>query len=369
VTTLNGPRAGSTKLRDVAQRARVSTASVSRFVNNPATVSQELRTRIESAISELAYVPHWAARSLASKRSHTIGAVVPTLKLAIFGAGIEALQERLHESSYTLLFASCQYDLTREVELVRSIVNRRVDGIVLVGHQHEEPIYQMMNNARIPFVNTYAYDPDSPYPCIGFDNYKAAHRMARHLLDIGHRRFGVITSTLRNNDRISARLQGILAALSDADIEPDLIMEVEYAIEGGRRALRELLSRHPDITAVPCTTDAHGIGAILEAAQMGIGVPAQLSVTGFDDLDLARQVSPSLTTVHVPADELGHRAAEYILAAIDEKARSPKIELSVDLVLRESHAPPRRRSRIRAASSEPAGGTRRFAAATCDITD
>jgi hypothetical protein len=116
VKTRDGSRAGATKLRDVAQRAGVSTASVSRFVNDPATVSQELRTRIESAIAELAYVPHWAARALASKRSHTIGAVVPTLKLAIFGAGIEALQERLHDSGYTLLFASCQYDLTREVE-------------------------------------------------------------------------------------------------------------------------------------------------------------------------------------------------------------------------------------------------------------
>jgi LacI family transcriptional regulator len=177
----------------------------------------------------------------------------------------------------------------------------------------------------------------------------------------------VITSTLRNTDRISARVRGMVDALSDAGAEPALVMEAEYTIEGGRRALRELLRRHPDVTAVPCTTDAHGIGAILEAAQMGIEIPGQLSVTGFDDLDLARQISPSLTTVCVPADELGHRAAEYILAAIEDKAYPPKIELAVDLVLRDSHAPPRRRSLLRAA--EAPGETPRFRAAGGDLSD
>ncbi len=338
------PHGRTARLRDVAERAGTSSASVSRFVNDPDTVSAALRGRIEAAISELSYVPHWAARSLASNKSNTIGAVVPTLEIAIFGAGVEALQERLHDFGYTLLFASCQYDLSRESELVRSIVKQRVDGIVLVGNQHDAAVYQMMRNAGIPFVNTYAYDPSSPFPCIGFDNYRAASRMMRHLLDIGHRHLGIISSMAHDNDRIRARLQGFLDSLSRAGIilERDLTIETKYSMDDGRRALRELLRREPRITAVACTTDAHAIGAVLEAASIGIDVPRRLSVTGFDDLNLARQITPALTTVHVPADELGRRAAEYILAAVDKKANPPCIELSVDLVLRDSHAPPPR---------------------------
>jgi LacI family transcriptional regulator len=340
--SLRQRQAGAANLRDVAERAGVSTASVSRFVNDPATVSQALRVRIQRAVSELAYVPHWAARSLASNRSHTIGAVVPTLEIAIFSAGIEALQERLHDFGYTLLFASCQYDLSRELELVRSIVRQRVDGIVLVGNRHDASVYEMMVNARIPFVSTYAFEPHSAHPCIGFDNHEAAFRMMRHLLDIGHRRFGIISSPGHDNDRVSARLGGFMDALSAAgvDLAKELTIETEYSIEEGRRAFRELLRRDSGITALPCTTDAHALGAVFEARHMGIEIPRELSVTGFDDLDLARQISPSLTTVHVPADDLGRRAAEYILAAVEGKMRPPAVELPVDLVLRESHAPP-----------------------------
>lgn len=336
---------GAAKLRDVAERAGVSTASVSRFVNDPETVSLGLRGRIESAIYELSYVPHWAARSLASNKSHTIGAVVPTLKIAIFGAGIEALQERLHDFGYTLLFASCQYDLSREVELVRSIVRQRVDGIVLVGNQHDTSVYQMITNAGIPFINTYAFESEATYPCIGFDNRKAASKMMRHLIDIGHRRFGIISSMVRDNDRVRARLTGFRDALLGAgvSIAADLVIETDYSVDDGGRALRELLRRDSEITAVACTTDAHAIGVILEADRLGVDIPSQLSVTGFDDLDLSSQISPSLTTVHVPTDELGRRAADYILAAVEKKAYPPTIELSVDLVLRGSHAPPAQR--------------------------
>jgi LacI family transcriptional regulator len=334
-------RAGAIRLQDVARRAGVSTASVSRVLNNPQTVSGELRSRIESAMAEMEYVPHWAARALASQRSRTVGAIVPTLGIAIFAAGVEALQERLHDHGHTLLISSSQYDPGREVELARSLIERGVDGLVLVGNEHDEAIYRFLENAEIPLVNTYSYSAQSPHPCVGFDNRSAAHRLVQHLLDLGHRRFGLITSPLRNNDRIRYRLEGMRACLQQADVPvaDSAVVETPYSINDGRRALRELMSRHPGITAVACTTDAHAIGVVLEATVMGIKVPGRLSVTGFDDLNLSAQVSPSLTTVHAPADELGRRTADIILAAIDGQAYPYRTELPVDVILRQSTGP------------------------------
>lgn len=330
--------------KEVATRAGVSTATVSRLLNGKGIVSDSLRARIEAAVNDLDYVPHWAARTLASKESRTIGAIVPTLDLSIFTAGIEALQERLHEHRYTLLLASYQYRLSREVELARSFIERGVDGLVLVGNEHDEALYRLAENADIPIVNTYALARNAAHPCIGFDNRGAAARIVRLLIDIGHRDFGLITNSLADNDRVAARLDGMRSALSDAGIvlPGDATIEIEYSIDDARRAFADLIRRRPGITAIACTNDAHAIGVLLEAAKMGIEVPRRLSVTGFDDIPLARQISPTLTTVHVPAAELGRRAADFIVAQRSGASALQATSLALDLVARESHAPPPR---------------------------
>ncbi len=329
-------------LRDVAARAGVSSASVSRVLNNPQAVSEGVRRRVQNAMAEMEYVPHWAARSLATRRSRTIGAVVPTLGISIFATGVEALQNRLQDFGYTLLLASTQYDVSKEATLVSTLLQRGVDGLVLVGHDHDPTVFDMIKAAAVPLVTTYHHEPAAKVASVGFDNQLASYRMVEHLLDLGHRKFGLITTSVSQNDRVRARLNGMLRCLADNKVHlpKEHVIEARYSIEDGRRALRALFTSPQVPTAVACTTDVLAIGAVQEAAGIGLLVPRDLSITGFDDLELSSQIIPPLTTIHVPADEIGHRTAELILSAIEEMSVPKNVELTAELILRRSTAPP-----------------------------
>jgi LacI family transcriptional regulator len=335
--------AAKTRLADVAKLAGVSAATVSRAINSPEKVSPGLRQRVAAAVDALHYVPHGAARALASRRSRTIGAVVPTLDIAIFASGVVALQNRLDASGYTLLVANAAYDLEREAKEVRALIERGVDGLVLVGNMHAPSVHRLLTRNRVPFVNTYCFDRGDESPCIGIDNRGAAYRMVAYLLDLGHRDFGVITSPVRNNDRIAARRDGALAALGDHGLESARtpVLEVPYTIADGRSALKSLLGRDHGVTAVVCTADVLAIGAVQECHALGVKVPGHVSITGFDDLDLAVHLEPPLTTVRVPAAELGEKAADYLLSRIDGSTVPDRVELTASLIVRGSTGRPR----------------------------
>lgn len=330
-------------IREVAKAARVSIATVSRVLNAPDRVNADLRQRVTSAVERLGYVADGAARALASRRSATIGAIVPTLDNAIFAECINALQLRLDEHGYVLLVASMEYDPRRERRELKALVERGVDGVVLVGTAHEESIFQLIHAARVPAVITWANDPKAPVACVGFDNETPARRMAEHLIDLGHRRIAMIAGITRGNDRAAARVAGVRAALDARGIAlpRELLYERPYTIGDGRAALRDLLALPAPPTAVMCGNDVLAFGVLLEAQARGIGVPAALSVTGYDDHELASQFSPALTTVRVPAAEMGRRAADHLVNAAQGQHLPAVTELEAAIMLRATTAPPR----------------------------
>ncbi|KZD11928.1 LacI family DNA-binding transcriptional regulator [Oceanibaculum pacificum] len=331
------------QLSDVAKRAGVSTASVSRVLNHPQKVSARIREQVTLAMEELGYVRDGAARALASRRSYSIGSVVPTIGIGIFASGVERLQQRLQEYGYQLLIATTQYDSSKEMEAVRSLIERGVDGIQLVGQEHDPQIYRLLTARGIPYVNAYQYDADNEHPCIGFNNQRSAWALMRHLLELGHREVGIITSPTRLNDRISARLKGMLACLKSYGIEQpeSRIVEVPHRIADGRSGTRALMQRHPELTAICGTADALAIGALFELHAMGLKVPRDISVAGYDDLEIVRHLDPTLTTVHVPVEQIGQRVADYLLGRIEGRSMPMKTELEANLVLRDSTARPR----------------------------
>lgn len=332
------------RIKDVADRAGVSSASVSRVLNTPSKVSLDLRRRVEAAMAELSFVPNWAAQALASQRSRTVGVVVPTLGTAIFAAGVEALQARLGEWGHSLLIASSNYDKSQELAQVRVLIERKVDGLILVGVDHESKVAELLSRADIPAVSTYSFDPLSHFSTVGIDNGKAAYRMARYLWDTGHRSFGIITSPVSANDRTRSRRNGFLKCFDEQGVNRGAvrIAEVPYTIADGRRALRELVQGAKPPTAVLCTTDVLAIGSLLEASLLGIRIPEDLSVTGFDDLELAAQLIPALTTIKMPALEIGRRAADALLSMMQNEQDVLHIELEAELILRQSTtAPPK----------------------------
>ena len=329
------------KLADVARSAGVSTATVSRALSRPQKVRPALLARVREAVDTLGYVPHGAARALASHRSHTIGAVIPTLDNAIFASGVEALQQRLSEDGYPLLLASSEYDFEREILHVEKLVERGIDGLMLVGRDHHPRLAGLLTAKDVVFVNAWVYDADAGYPCVGFDNRRTAGRTADFLTDMGHRRIAMISGPTAGNDRARDRGAGVRDALArrGLSLPAARLVERPFDVAEGRQALRLLMGGTEPPSAVVCGNDVLAFGALFEARAMGIEVPAELSIVGFDDLPMARHVEPPLTTMQVPAAEMGRRAAEYLLARL---AGTPaaSVELEVNLIVRATTAPP-----------------------------
>src|ERR1700761_2159797 len=215
---MNSPAFRSSKqgIRAVAARAGVSTASVSRAINNPEAVSASLRARIAQAIEAVGYIPHAPARILSSRRSRTLGAIVPTIDNTMFARGIASLQKYLSSVGYMLFLTTSGYDLDIELEQARNLISRGVDGLVLRGDCHHDALRKLLADNAIPFVNVGVYRPDRLHPCVGADNEAAAYRAAMHLVELGHRAIGIVSALQRNNDRASARVDGFRRALSES---------------------------------------------------------------------------------------------------------------------------------------------------------
>ena len=333
------------KLADVARLAHVSTATVSRALTLPEKVKPATVARIRQAVETLGYVAHGAARALASRRTHTIGAVIPTLDNAIFANTTHALQRTLDEAGYTLLLACHEFDPGAEARLTGTLIERGVDGLVLLGTTHPPSVLRMIDTHQIPCVLTWALDASGRYPCIGFDNRAAAVRIANHLLDLGHREFAVISGVTAGNERATERLEGVRQALSARGIalDPGRVVEKPYTLSAGREGLREILRATPRPSALICGNDVLAIGALAECRARSLEVPRELSVTGFDDLEMAAVVTPGLTTVHFPTTELGAYAARHLLARLAGRPFETRVELPVELVVRGSTAPPAHR--------------------------
>ena len=339
-----GSRRKTAKLSDVARLARVSTATVSRALTQPDKVKAATAVRIRQAVQALGYVAHGAARALASRRTRTVGAVIPTLDNAIFANTTHALQKTLDEAGYTLLLACHEFDARAEARMTQALIERGVDGLVLLGTSHHSSVYEMIDAHQIPYVLTWALDPSGRHPCVGFDNRAAAIRIARHLLDLGHREFAMISGITEGNERARDRLEGVREALGarGVTLAPGRVVEKPYTLAAGREGLREVMAGTPRPTAMICGNDVLAIGALAECQARGLAVPRDISVTGFDDMEIAAVVTPPLTTVHFPTAELGAYAAQHLLARLAGRTVASRTELPVELVVRASTAPPAR---------------------------
>jgi LacI family transcriptional regulator len=330
------------RLSDVARAAGVSLATASRALANAELVHPETRSRVRGAVALLGYVPHGAARALASRRSRTAAAVIPTLDNPVFSASTHALQLRLAEDGYTLFLASHEYDLAAEVRMVRAFIERGVDGMVLVGLDHDPEVNRLLGQAGIPYELTWAIDASGFHHSLGFSNRRAAAAVAQHLLELGHRAIAVISGHIAFNDRARERVAGVREALEAHGLvlPSGLVVETSFSLASGRQALASLLESGQKFTAIACGNDILATGVLLEAAARGIAVPGALSVAGYDDIDLAAEITPALTTVRLPAAEIGRLAAERMLARLAGKSVPRVQEVKVELVVRASTGRP-----------------------------
>jgi LacI family transcriptional regulator len=328
----------SPKLRDVARAAGVSLATASRALSEPALVREDTREHVKSVATMLGYVPHGAARALATRRSRTVGAVFPPVDNPIFAAATQALAHELAGAGYTLLLATHEYDPEGEVAATRALLERGVDGLVLIGLDHSPALFQLLARSGVPYELTWSLDPAGYHHCVGVAHRLASVRVTQHLLDLGHREFAVIAGVTAHNDRARERLAGVREALAGRGIElrADRVIEAKFSIPQGRRAFLELRARAPGFTALICGNDTLALGALAECVRRGLPVPGELSVAGFDDIDMACEITPALTTVHVPAADIGRLAGSRMLARLAGRQVPTVEEVRAELVVRSS---------------------------------
>ena len=338
--TKTGNDEGNIRLVDVAKRADVSVATVSRVMNTPQVVRPDVRQRVNDVIKEMGYTRNAAARALRSQSNRLFGALVPTLNQAIYAAMIDALQRRLSEKGYLLVVGQTDFSPETELLHVNALIEHGAEALVLVGHAHSPELYQLLERKKIPFINTYTYSPDSGHPCVGFDNALATRQMADFVMDLGHQDVAMIVGITKNNDRATERLEGVRQAIAarGMTLNPDYVFESRYTIDGGRHAMRQLLRLERPPTAVLTGSDVLAFGALVECKAQGIAVPEQVSIVGFDDMEFAAHLDPPLTTLQVPVAQMGKNAADYLLACVANEPRYDQVELETRLVVRKTTA-------------------------------
>ena len=304
----------------VAKAAKVSASTVSRSFNHPGLVKPATRKKIDAAVKRLGYIRNRAAQAMHGRRSGTIGLIVPTINHAIFAEVIQSFSDAVEAAGFTILITSHGYDLDREYAVLRKLMEHRVDGIAIIGLDHSEETYQLIEQQSTPAIAIWNHQPDSRIACVGADNVSAGRLAAQHLIDLGHRQIGIVFPRAAGNDRARDRWSGALAALKEAGVQvpDDWQRVVPYSIAKAKEACASLLQQATPPKALLCGNDVIAQGAVFAAHKLGLRLPRDLSVIGIGDFKGSEDMEPPLTTIRIPAQSIGQIAADQIVQMIAE---------------------------------------------------
>ncbi len=331
-------------IREIADRAGVSIATVSRVVNGRDDVSLETRELVQQVIREHGYTANRSARNLSAGTTGLVGVLVPLVHPAYFSAILAGASEALYEQDMRLLLSPTLHLHDREVTLLDRLTHGMTDGALLVLPEESSGELEELLDQGYRFV---VVDPrerlDERVPAVSAAHMAGADLAMRHLLDLGHRRIGAITGP-PDWTASTDRLRGYHAALVAAGImpEPELVVEANFEIAGGVEAADHLLDLPHPPTAIFAFNDNMAIGTMQAARARGLRVPRDLSIVGFDDVEHATVVTPTLTTIRQPLAEMGRMAVSMLIRLLErQRFETLHVELGTRLVVRESTAPPR----------------------------
>lgn len=336
---------------EVAKRAGVSTATVSRVISQSRVVAPATRRRVLEAVADLRFEPNSTAQNLRTFRTLKLLVTVPDLANPFFALILQGIEDAALRAGYSVLVGDTQHDEQREERYALMLKRKEADGLIFLGHRlpkEAATLMQSMAPRCAPIVNGCEFSPSLGIPSVHIDNATAAREAMEHLYQLGHRRIGVVTGPLvspLSRDRLS----GVTAAAKEHHAANDcIIMHGDFSVESGAAAAERLLNRRTRPTAIFCFSDEMAIGVLEVARRKGVAVPGQLSVVGFDDIRFARYTSPPLTTVAQPMRQIGHGVVRLlldILAGEGDACTPQSVTLPHMLVVRESTAPPRHRRR------------------------
>ncbi|MCB9445199.1 MAG: LacI family DNA-binding transcriptional regulator [Ardenticatenaceae bacterium] len=325
-------------INDVARLAGVSYQTVSRVINNKPNVSNSTRKRIQKIITETGYRPSPIARSLATARTATIGLVVPDISNPYFSALARGVEQVAYAHNYSVLLCNTGEDASRELDVLRTLDEMYVDGVIVCGlRQADAPLQQALDCFRA-FVMINRRFANKVTPAINVDDVLGGYLATTHLLDLGHTAIGYIAGPTTSFSGVR-RLKGYEKALAEAGIhrKPGWVQYCTPTVAGGETAVRLLNTNHPEISALFCYNDLVAIGAMRDCLAQGRRIPEDMAIVGYDDIMLATLVSPPLTTCHVPREEMGSQAVTMLLSCINDEANMcNEIIITPELVIRAS---------------------------------
>lgn len=333
------PRAtGRTTLADVARLAEVSPITVSRALRGERAVDPDLVARVKAAAERLGYVPDPAARALASRHSTHVALLIPMLSNALFVDLLEGAQRTLRQAGYQTLIGVTHYDRSEEEQLLREQLQHRPAGLLVTGLDQNEATRSLIAGSGLPCVHLMETSAAPGVHSVGFSQADAAAAMTRHLLDSGRRRIAFAAAQL--DARTLQRLAGWRRALQAAGLHTPTLEWLNPAPSSlalGATLFEQIAAQRPAVDAIFFCNDDLAQGALLAALRLGVQVPQQLAVAGFNDLTGSDQMLPPLTTVRTPRAEIGTAAATMLLALMrGETLPAPCVDLGWELVLRDS---------------------------------
>lgn len=319
-------------LHQVAEAAGVSLMTVSRALNTPERVSPDALARVKAAVARTGYIPNLLAGGLKSRRSQTVGVLVPLIAVAQFLPTIQTLTATLEAAGYQVILAQTGYDRTREPALVDTLLGRRIDALVVAGLLQDAQAIARLRAARLPVVETWDLTGRPVDQVVGFSHPQVGAAVAGHVLARGWEAVGVATG---DDARAMQRLQGFVGTFGRE--VPVATVATPGTLDKGRQALARLLAAQPGLRVVVCSSDALAQGVVTEALERGLRVPQDLAVVGFGDAEFAAHMAPSLTTVRIDAAAIGREAARRVLARCrGERLDDPVADLGFHLVERRS---------------------------------
>lgn len=327
---------------DVAKIAGVSTATVSRVINSPDRVKAGTRERVERAMKVCRYQYNALARGFVTKKTNTIGLIMPTISNPVFAESTRGIQDVAGQAGVHVVLGNSYYDEDKEAKLIEVLRERQVDGLIITSTNMKGDILKRLLGDGFPFVLLYSTVRKGPMSAVGVDNFLGGYMATAHLAGLGHTRIAMLAGSFSISDRSFHRWHGYKKCLRDQGLAyaPELLKQTAFGLGNVKDCIQALLAARQPPSAVFCSNDLVALSAMEGAREMGVRVPEDLSVVGFDDMPLSSYVYPRLTTIHQPAYEMGRRAADILMAQAREKTDRPVHEmLDVRLVVRDSTGP------------------------------
>lgn len=323
------------KIQDIAQKANVSISTVSRVLNDGASVTEAKRQAVLQAVAELNYQPNVAAQALAGGQTKTVGVITQDISNPFYDAILRGVRHGLEGTGYFPIFADGRWQAEKEQKAILTLLARRVDGLIILGGCSSEELLQQFSQ-QVPLIIIGRNLPSLTDQCLPLDDFSGAYKATQYLIELGHQRVAHITGILSHEDS-GERRAGYEQAMTDAgfELDPELIIEGDFQEQSGVLAVEMLFTRARPFSAIFAANDQMAYGVLLGLNRRGIRVPDDVSVIGFDDQRTSAYTIPPLTTIRQPAIEIGKTAAKAILHLLKDKPFEMP-EFPGELVIRES---------------------------------